>query len=108
MGFFGPLSSPAGFRAGFGGTTTSDFAAGFSAGTRGLGFGFGLGADAPATSFVCGLGAGAGLEAGVGLRGTLCFGGVKGFSALGGVIGAGLSCGATVSFLGGATGAGRC
>jgi hypothetical protein len=52
LGFFGPLSSPAGFRAGFGGTTTSGFAAGFSAGTRGLGFGFGLGADALATSFV--------------------------------------------------------
>lgn len=88
---FGPLSSPAGFRAGFGGTTTFGFAAGFSAGTRGLGLGFGLGAGAPATSSVCGLGAGAGFEAGIGLRGTLCFGGVNGFSALGGAIGAGLN-----------------
>ena len=106
LGLFGPLFNPAGFRAGFGGMTTSGFAAGFPAGTRGLGFG--LGAAPPPTSFVCGLGAGAGFEAGVGLRGTLCFGGVNGFSALGGAVGAGLNCGTAVSFLGGAVGAGRC
>ena len=55
-----------------------------------MGFGLGLGAGTFATSFVDSLGAGAGFEAGVGLMGTLCFGGVNGFSALGGAVGVGL------------------
>ena len=56
-----------------------------------MGFGLGLGAGALATSLVCGLTAGAGFEAGVGLMGTLRCGGVNSFSALGGAIGAGLN-----------------
>ena len=50
LGLFSPLSSPASFTAGFGGTTLSWFTIGFSTGTTGLGLGFGLGVGIAAPS----------------------------------------------------------